>query len=303
VPLVYFGRPGALVSLPWPRGDMEKPYDREVFDFPTGAGQHAVSLLAQGSRTFTVAWNALHIDTFNTIAEYWYGSNGAGPWVLADPSAPNLLLPNQSAATGLLNDMTGITTLTNVAAMGTLFTNSDAAHIHRTRGRRSIRWQFPVAPSGPATMVFSSPYRNWYGIPVVQGLPYTWSIWVKPDGVVDSSITLAAKLQWLDAAGTQVFENSSGDIVVGSWTRLTMTNNPHASAVYVRPVLAPVSASVTVGASVYADEPLLEQDSVANNWAPGTGVRPVEILSFTEGVPFEARFRKGVTMTLRELAI
>lgn len=302
VPSVYFGRPGSLITMPWPRGDLEKPYDRQVFDFLTGSGQHVASMLSQGARTYTVKWNALHLDNFSKVSAFWNGANGAGPWVLIDPSAPNLLLPNQAAATNLLNDVTDISTLTNASTMGTLFSNTDTAHIHRTGSRRSIRWQFPVAPSGPATMTFPGAYRNWYGIPVALGVPYSWSLWAKPDGVVDTSITLAVKLQWLNAVGTQVQEDSGGDIVVTGWTRLSMTFTPPATAVYVRPVLCPVSASVTVGASVYVDEPLLEQDSVINDWAPGTGLRPVEILSLMDVAPFEARMRRDVTMVLRELA-
>jgi len=47
---------------------------------------------------------------------------------------------------------------------------------------------------------------------------------------------------------------------------------------------------------------MLEQDSVVNAWAPGTGIRPVEITDLNDAVPFEARFRQGLTLNLRELA-
>jgi hypothetical protein len=56
------------------------------------------------------------------------------------------------------------------------------------------------------------------------------------------------------------------------------------------------------GGSLYIDEPMLEQDSVLNEWAVGAGIRPVEIVALGEAVPFEARFRTGTAMTLRELA-
>jgi hypothetical protein len=61
-------------------------------------------------------------------------------------------------------------------------------------------------------------------------------------------------------------------------------------------------STVTVNGSIYIDEPMLEQDTVLNDWAPGTGLRPVEILSLTDSVPFNARFRQGASMVLRELA-
>jgi hypothetical protein len=41
---------------------------------------------------------------------------------------------------------------------------------------------------------------------------------------------------------------------------------------------------------------------VVNDWAPGTGIRPVEIVSLTEPVTFATRFRESIQMVLREVA-
>jgi hypothetical protein len=60
--------------------------------------------------------------------------------------------------------------------------------------------------------------------------------------------------------------------------------------------------TMAVGGAVFIDEVLWEQDSVVNNWAVGSGIRPVELVGLGETVPFEARFRTNVQMTLRELA-
>ena len=302
VPSVYFGRPGALVTLPWPRGDLGKSYERQTSDFVTGTGQHAVQMATLGSRSYVVNWNALHQDTFSLIEQYSSGNMGVGPWTLIDPSAPNLLLPNQSSATNNSYDLTGIATSTGAASMGTPLSNTDPANIHRTGATRSIRWQFVAAAAGSPTLVFGSPYRNWFGIPAVVGLPYSWSFWAKPDGVVDSAITLSARIQWLDATGAQLSESTGGDVSATGWLRFTCTATAPANAAYARPVIVSTSATITTGASIYADEFLFEQDSVVNNWAPGTGVRAVEILSLPETAPFAARFRTGITLALRELA-
>jgi hypothetical protein len=75
-----------------------------------------------------------------------------------------------------------------------------------------------------------------------------------------------------------------------------------AGAYYCRPIFVATGSTITVGGSIYIDEPMLEQDTVLNNWAPGTGLRPVEILGLSDSVPFNARFRKGISLVLRELA-
>jgi hypothetical protein len=302
VPSVYFGRPGALVTLPWPRGDLGKPYERSTFDFVTGSGQHMVMTTTLGSRPYTVTWNALHQDTFTLIEQYSTGAMGMGPWVFIDPSAPNLLLPNQAGATNASYDTTGLATSTGLTSAGSIFSNSDTTNIHRTGATRSIRWQWTVTAAGTPTLVFGGAYRNWFGIPVVVGQTYSWSFWAKPDGIVDSAITTSARIQWLDKDGAQLSETTSGDFTPSGWLRFTATGAAPANAVYARPVVICTTATITTGASLYVDEPLFEQDSVANAWAPGTGVRAVEILSMPETAPFDARMRRDLALSLRELA-
>lgn len=300
-PKVYFGRPGFLLQLPWPKGDMDKPYDRLTYDFTTGSGQHQVSTMLGGSRSYAVNWNALHLDNYKLIEQFWTGAMGQGPWVLIDPSAPNLLLPNQSATTQIYNDARGWATSTGAANMGTLTSNAVVAQIHRPGARRNLLWSFPVAAATTPTLKLTSAYRNWWGIPVVPGLSYAWSLWAKPDGVVDSSITMAVKVNWLDASGATLSTSTSADTPVTAWTRLSIAGVAPVGAVYASPVLSVTGSTVTTGGGIYIDEPLMEQDTVVNDWAPGTGLRPVEILSLNDSVPFAARFRKGLALTLREL--
>lgn len=281
---------------------MDQDYERLTFDFVTGAGQHAVSSLTGGSRSYTVNWNALHVDTYALIEQYWVGANGVGPWAFINPAMPNLLLPNQAAVTAVFNDARGWGTSTGAADMGALSSNSTATFIHRTGGVRSLRWLWSVSAASFPVLRADPPYRSWFGFPVVVGLPYYWSAWVRADGVVDTSITVAAKIQWYTAAGSLISESSGGDIAVGGWTRLSVTANAPSTAAYGRPVFVATGSSITTGGSLYIDEPLFEQDNALNNWAPGTGARPVEILSLDDSVPFETRMRRSLAMTLRELA-
>lgn len=297
-PDVYFGRPGQLIKMPWPRAGLTKPFDRQVYDFLTGSGMHQVSSLIGGSRQYTVAWRALHADNHALLGQYWTGSMGQGPWVFIDPSILNMLLPNQASATNLFADTRNFT-----VTLGALSSNSTATQVHRTGATRSLRWLFASAPGvSTPTLTLSPPYRSWYGHPVVPGLDYRFSAWLKPDGVIDTSITAAVKLRWLTAAGADLTLLTSGDTPVTAWQRLSTGGVAPAGAAYVRPTVVLDGSTVAAGGSLYVDELLLEQDTVVNNWAPGTGLRPVEMLDLTDAVPFNARFREGVTMTLRELA-
>lgn len=302
VPSLYFGQPGkAFVTLPWPKGGIDKPYERQTFDFLTGSGLHQVSSLTHGSRSYSINWEAFHVDTFTKLEPYRIGANGPGPFVLLDPSAMNLLPANVSAASGIMQIVTDL--VFGGAGQGSVITNNAAALVHRPGGINSLRWRFTSAADASATMYVRAQYRGWYGIPTIPGLPYTFSSWVTPDGVIDSNVTLRMGLQFLNASGALIGSEFLGtNTAVTTWTRLSVTATAPAGAVYIRPRWILDGTTMTLNGSVYIDEPMLEQDSVVNDWAPGSGVRPVEIVALGETVPFETRFRTGTAMTLRELA-
>lgn len=251
-----------------------------------------------------MSWNALHVDTYAQIEQYWLGNMGVGPWAWIDPAVTNLLLPNQAAATSVENSSTGFATNTGAADMGTLTSNSTATFIHRARAPRSLRWQFTVTANSFPVLGIKAPYRNWFGIPVAASTSYAFSCWARPDGIVDSSITCAVKLQWYDSTGAQIGSDvSGGDTVMTTWTQLSVIATSPSNAAYVKAVWVATGSTITTGASIYIDEIMLEQDTVVNTWAPGAGTRAVEIVSFNDPVPFNARFRKGIVLQLRELTI
>lgn len=298
-PDIYFGRPGYLVQLPWPRGDVDSPFDRLTHDFVTGAGQHQVAQLLGGSRLYTLNWEALHVDNYRKIEQYYLGHMGVGPWCIIDPSRPNLLMPNQSATTAVWNTTRDFYVALN---NGVLSSNSDATYIHRTGSTRSLRWLFSGTLVTFPGLYLSSPYRGWFGIPVQTGLSYVFSGWIRSRDDV-GTIALSPKINWKDAAGVSLSISSPADYNIGAaWTRISVTGVAPANAAYAEPLIGTTASSITSGASLYLDELMLEQDTVLNDWAPGTGVRPVQILNLTDSTPFAARFRQKPVMTLRELA-
>lgn len=301
-PPVYFGLPGKLVQLPWPQGGVQAPVDRSIYDFMSGDGNHRVSSLVGTSRGYSLAWNALHQSTYDLLNEHWVGQNGPGPFVLIDPSRPNLLRGNQSGATGEWNDARGFTTgFVTAGGNGTLSSNAVAANIHRARGRRSLQWSFSGTLVSTVSIGLDSAFSTWPGIPVLQNAAYSFSFWVKPDGVVDSSIDVGLRLVWYRVDGTVSRTDTVAPATVTAWTQKTTTQTSPADAAYCKPVITATGSTITTGGSLFIDELLFEQDSAVNPWAPGTGVLPVAMLSFPEAIPFDGLFRLQPAMALREV--
>lgn len=301
VPLLYFGRPGAMVTMPFPRTSMDRSLAKQMFEFASGTGQYQVSSLTSGSRQFVLNWAALHVDTFDRIDQHWQGQAGAGPWGFVDPSAQNMLLPNLASATNNLFATTGFATSDGLAASGTLL--SSTSNVQRPAGTRSLRWQFTAAAATSPTLWLGSPYRNWIGYPVFPALSYTFSAYGQPDGVVDTSIQATLKLQWFDINQAQIGTDVAGTTVTmtGAYAALSVTAAAPTGAAYVRPIVVATGSTITTGASIYMDAFQLEQDTIVNAWAPGSGNRPVEMTAWNDAVPFDARWRLAPSLTLREV--
>lgn len=299
-PDVYFGRPGALTTLPYPRGGIQPVYDRPAYDFVTGSGGHRIAKLEDGSRTWAMNWNALGADSLGKLERYDHGHMGVGPWALVDPTRVNMLTANQSSATSLKATVEGFSSF--AANHGTAMTNTNPAHIHRAGAPRSLEWRFTVAPFTAPKLDLDAVWSGWFGIPTVPGRTYTWSCWVKPDGVIDASIQVEAKIQWRDAAGVIVGAEATGSIqTVTGWTRLICTSTAPVGSAFGSPRNVAVGSSITTGGSLFIDEPQFEDGSAATDWLPGTGSYPVETLGVGGEAPWAAVWRTGVTMVVREV--
>jgi len=299
-PDFYFGAPGTLVALPWPQGGFLNPVEREVSDFQSGSGNHRVSTLVGTSRIYSITWTALHQETFDKVNRYWLGHQGPGPFAIIDPTRPNLLTPNQSSACGVWRDTTDFT-LGGTTQNGTLSANKTTSLIHRSDGTRSLRWLFSGTLVTTPSLLLKPQSSLWPGIPCVAGLPYTLSFWVKPDGVVDSSINVGAHITWYNSAGAVVSTTTLAPAAVTTWTHLSVTGTAPVGAAFGLPAVDMTSSTVTSGGSLYLDEFMYEQDSVVQTWAPGTGVLPVSILGLNEGTSFDALFRVQPSLILREV--
>jgi hypothetical protein len=301
VPSVYFGKPGAYFELPWPAGGMEKPYEKQVFDFPTGSGFHQVSQLMGGSRLYSLKWDALHIDNYAKLQQYFVGANGPGPYVLLDPSEPNLLPANVAAACSLYKGGRDFTSNNN-ATEGQVVANTNESVIHRPHADTCIKWLFTGTAVATPTLGVAGLFRSWYGTPALAGQAYTWSSWMRTDPV-DTAITASMTMEFLNSSGASLgAPTSSGNVSLNTnYQRVSVTATAPAGTAYVRPRWQADGTTIAVGGSVLIDEPLLEYGSVLNDWAPASGIRPVQIVGLTEAVPFSTYMRQDIQLQLREM--
>lgn len=301
VPAVYFGKPGALFQMPWPVGGIEKPYERQIFDFLTGSGLHQVSQLQGGSRLYSAKWEALHVDNYAKLHQYFVGANGPGPYVLLDPSEPNILPANVAAACSLYK--TGRDFVSNAnATEGQVVANTNDTVIHRPHADTCIKWLFTGVAVATPTLGVAGLFRSWYATPALVGQAYTWSSWMRADPV-DTAITASMTLEFLDVAGTSLgAATSSGNVsLTATYQRVSVTATAPAGTAYVRSRWQADGTTISVGGSILIDEPLLEYGTVLNDWAPATGIRPVQIVGLTDVVPFSTYMREDIQLQLREM--
>jgi hypothetical protein len=277
------------VKLPWPVGGVEASVDRSTYDFVSGAGNHRVSTLVGTSRSYLLNWKALHQINYDLINQFYLGHNGPGPFVILDPSRPNLLTANQSAATGQTFDTSGF-----IASSGTLSSQKAAAAIYRQFGRRGLQW------TGTGTTVMSismaSTFTNWLGIPVLPLATYTFNYFMTASA---GSMTGGPQLKWLTASGTTIRTDAPTQTTWTGWAQQVLTAVAPPNAAYVVPAMNVLM--LVGGQTVYADALQLEDTQYLNEWAPGTGVLPVAIMDWNEDIPFDGMMRLGPTLALREL--
>jgi hypothetical protein len=268
---IYFGKPGALITLHQPRGGVRATRQRPTGQFRPGDGGYASERRLHGARKYALSYDSLSREDFHDMLAYDQGHNGVGPWVLLDPGQINMLTVNQSSATSLLNDTDNFT----VAGSGWAIT-SDATLTRR--GPRSLRMAATYA-NQTGTLTLDSPYAGWAGIPVADR-DHAFSFYART--AVDSAISVAARMAYLDVNGATV-STTTGTVVVagtGAWSQVLVAANADATAAYCN--LTVVASGASAGALLYLDEFQFEAASTPTTWTPGTGVLPVVIEQLDE---------------------
>lgn len=293
---IYFGAPGALVTLPHPRGGVKTSRVRPRQQFPLGNGEIRTRSGLHGSRMFELNYESITFDLHSTLLAYDQGHMGPGPFAFLDPGQRNMLTVNQAAATSLSNDTSNFT----IAGSGQSIASSTTLVLGTPR---SLAWTFNASSPASAASVLTldSPYAGWPGIPVTsRALCFSCQL---RGGGSDAIANFRGALDWYDVSGT-LLSTSTGSAVTtssGAWTQAFVTATAPGSAAFVRCKVQYVTGE-TFGGIVYLAQFQLEEGSTPGTWRPGTGVRPVTVVGYNDDWPwlYANEVRSGPTLQLRE---
>lgn len=290
---MYFGRPGYLAEIPHPRGGAQTTRVRGTAVFATAGGGARTGRTVEGRRPIILRWERLFYETFAQLEAFDHGHEGPGPFALIDPSRINYLTVNQSSATSMYRATDNFT----IAGSGCTISSTDLTY---DRGPRSLQWNFTFAASGDLTL--DSPSTVWPGIPVVAGVQLTFSVYHKGGGT-DAVMTVVPALEWFDEFGAVLSTTSGAGGTSGSaaFAVTSVSGTPPASAAYVRCHVT-VATGMSAGSVLYLDRFQLERGAAVTTWRPGTGVKPVSVVSLVEEWPWQAAdYRDGPVLTLQEV--
>lgn len=238
---MWFGRPGALVELPGPTGEVEigitGPGTQELLD------GYAVDFSGRTHRTFSQQFEGMGHDDAAVIEAYATRQRGVGPFAILLPETRrNLLAPEQATAGDAPATALGGT----VAGAETLAVSTAQS---RLPGGASWRWTL-THPLHSGFLDYDPPVPGWHGWPTPEALSWAFGAYVRP-GTGDTSFDVRAVLQWIDVNGA-VVSTSNGTftaVAAGSWVRVGVVAVAPAGAVYVRPRIEVDGTDVTGGLS------------------------------------------------------
>lgn len=294
---IYFGTPGALFTLPHPRGGQSGTRVRPTQEFSLGNGEMRTRKSLQGSRLYTLDWERLDYDTFSIIQAYDQGHMGPGPFAFLDPGQRNMLTVNQSGSTSQTNDITNF----SIAGSGQTI---DSSATLATGVPRSLSWTFNYGSpaSGASILTLDSPYPGWPGIPTVVGRVLAFSFLARGGGA-DAIVSYLPELRWYDTTAT-LLSTSTGSVVTtssGAWTAGLVTAAAPAGSAYALPRVH-YQSGAGAGAIGYFSSFQLEEGAVRGTWRPGTGVFPVTVVGQAEAWPwlYPTEVRDRPTLILRQ---
>ncbi len=270
----YLGQAGSLLQIKTP-ANLDPPQVRK-------GGTH--DLLAGGSvrdtigyrRKFTVGWEYATTDELSVL-ELLYQI--AGPLVFVDPSRRNLLEANQSSGTATLKTTDGF-----VATTGTL--TSDATANPAIAAARSLKWNNSGAlgstGNGPFTGTSTSTANLTDDVPVVAGLPYSFSVTAQRSAA--NAISVGARIAWYDTTGALISGTTGTGVALasGSWSVVKLENQTAPAGAAFAKVAVHNTATTSGATAVFMAGWQLEQATAASAWVLGTGVPKV---TFDDLVP------------------
>jgi len=292
-PAIYFGRAGQVAKLYDPAGGLANTREISTNVFLTGSGGARVERALNGVRQFVLSYGALGRVNFDFLDRFRQGHMGTGPFVFLDPGRRNLLTVNQSSTTSATNDTRDFT----VSGPGGTITSDSTL---TTPLPRTLKWSFATSTPASASLLLDKPSSVWPGIPIVNR-PYTF--WCM---VIGGPINLQLSLRWMDLAGATISTTLSSVFTTSAtnWLMVSLkaTTVP-ATAQWVQAGIAPDVATITSGESLFFSSMMLNEGSNPDDqWSPGTGVYPVQLIALPERQGFaEPSMLVSPTLVLQEV--
>jgi hypothetical protein len=242
---LYFGRPGALVTLRSPRGPLAANRQRRVSTFELGVGGNSVDQMTGGSRTYVINYEQLTREDWAILSAFAEGHEGPGPFAFLDPGQRNMLPVNMSGATSLTNDVDNFSIAGSGCSIASSATYTDA-------GPRTLAWTMANnAPGSTAALTPDWPSSVFpYGVPAVVGRALCFSCWVRGGGT-DPIVTYTPQLIYRDINGVALSTTSGTPVASSSsaFTQMFATATAPAGTVY-----ADWKVNYTSGAGNYSDD-------------------------------------------------
>jgi len=270
---IYLGPVGALQSLP----SVGRGFAANValgtaaHEIAGGRGGRVVDRVGAPLRTWTMGRAFLTLDEIGVLEGLALGGYGAGPFVLLDPWQRNLLSPNQSSGTDVLDDTTGFVAVTGSVSSSTA--QADA-------GQRSLAWAVTAAnqrvmTGATAATTTALPATD---IPVLPSTAYI----ARARGRLSASTgTVRLDVFWYKADGTAASTASNSGstqaLATGSFTSFTVSATSPADAALAR--LSVINTVMGAAQTIYLDAWQAQQAAALDAWTVGLGVPRV---CFTE---------------------
>lgn len=291
-PATYFGLPGQLFKLYDPTGGVVATRDVGTSIFITGSNGARVDKAYGGNRTMVLNYGALGRENFESLNAFQQGHKGPGPFVLLDPGRRNMLTVNQSSATSASNDTREFT----VSGVGGSL-SSDNSLI--TPFPKTLKWSFSTTTPAAAKLSLDKPSKapGWYGMPVMQRPYVFWCM------VIGGPIDLTLTITWYNLAGASVGTSTTTITTSATnWKQPFATGTPPVGGVWALCTVDPVVATITAGETVNFSSFMMHEGTSPENWAPGTGIYPVQVMGMPEKYGYaESGMLVGPTMVLQEV--
>jgi hypothetical protein len=262
---MYLGPLGMIQTLPEPEQAPTIERAQEGGIHQLLSGHRAVDDTLFRPRNWTLSWEVLTEEEFSLLSSIRQKAFGPPPFALIDPQQRNYFTGNQSGGGDPLGTTEGWALVSG--------TSLGVSRAQQHTGLKSFQWIVTAnnqdVISGAATTVTGALTDLYKDIPVVPGLVYMVSMWVRPNA---ASTSLQMRFAWHDRTGAFISTTGAATnaLTANTWQQIQSTSTAPTNAAFVRVRLTATTVT-TNPTTIWFDDAMLEQNNAVSNWAIGQG--------------------------------